>query len=293
METNLQYSYKICAQITKSKAKNFYYAFLTLPATKRRAIYAVYAFCRYCDDISDDFKTEDKYQRFIDLKNEINESIGGTFSSNPIMPALIDTIHRFEIPNNYFFELIEGVEMDLSKSRFQDFNELKEYCYKVASIVGLISINIFGYKHSKAKEYAIDLGMAMQLTNILRDLREDAERDRIYLPQDELNQFGYTENDMINTVINNNFHELMVFQVKRARAYFDSGIMLLNLLHHDAQGCTAILHQLYSRILDRIENRKYDVFASRVSLSVIEKLSIMAKFFLISLISKTYKTNRK
>ncbi|PZC43335.1 MAG: phytoene synthase [Chloroflexi bacterium] len=292
MEAYLKDSYKICADITKSQAKNFYYAFVTLPKHKRMAIYAVYAFCRYCDDISDDKETENRSDQFVNLKRELKLSVDGKFTNDPIIPALIDTINKFEIPISYFHELINGVEMDLTKSRFLNFNELKDYCYKVASIVGLISINIFGYKNSKASQYAIDLGIAMQLTNIMRDLSEDSERNRIYIPQDEMNQYGYKEADMLNGQVNDNFKQLMHFQVKRARCYFDSGINLLEFLDKDARGCTAILHNLYSRILDKIEEEEYEVFSSRISLTRIEKTTIMTKFFFISIINKLNITSR-
>ena len=286
MQAHLQDSYDICTEITKSEAKNFYYAFITLPEYKRMGIYAVYAFARHCDDISDDKQSQNQFEQFTRLRKELKLSIEGRVTNNPIMPALIDTINKFSIPDSYFYELIDGVEMDLTKSRFLTFEELKEYCYKVASIVGLISINIFGYKGAEANKYAIDLGIAMQLTNIMRDLKEDAERDRIYIPQEEMNRFRYKETEMLNGQINYNFRNLMEFQVKRARSYFDSGSNLLEFLQEDAKGCTNILHNLYSRILDRIEDREYDVFSSRISLSSFEKITIMTKFFLISVMNK-------
>ena len=221
MQAHLQDSYDICTEITKSEAKNFYYAFITLPEYKRMGIYAVYAFARHCDDISDDNQSQNQFEQFTILRKELKLSIEGRVTNNPIMPALIDTINKFSIPDSYFYELIDGVEMDLTKSRFLTFKELKEYCYKVASIVGLISINIFGYKGAKANKYAIDLGIAMQLTNIMRDLQEDAVRDRIYIPQEEMKRFGYKETEMLNGQINENFKKLMEFQINRARSYFD------------------------------------------------------------------------
>ena len=293
MADHLQDSYELCTQITRSEAKNFYYAFVTLPPHKRSAIYAIYAFARYCDDISDSNDTLNPSEQFVNVRKELTNSLDGNLTENPIIPALIDTINKFEIPNSYFYELIDGVEMDLTKSRFSNFQELKDYCYKVASIVGLISINIFGYKGSKANRYAIDLGIAMQLTNIMRDLKEDADRDRIYLPQDEMKQFGYKETDMLEGVMNDNFKRLMEFQVRRARSYFNSGIKLLDFLQQDAIGCTSILHNLYSRILDRIEDNGYDVFSERVSLTSVEKVTIMTKFFLISGLNKINLLNRR
>ena len=191
--------------------------------------------------------------------------------------ALADVAQTYDIPKEYFQEVILGVESDLVKDRFHNFEELKEYCYRVASVVGLICLQIFGYEDDAAKEYAVDLGLAMQLTNIIRDIREDLDMGRVYLPQDELNRFGYTEEDLKNGVRNEAFLELMRFQSQRAREYFDQGLKLLPYLSKRSRACPAVLGALYSKVLDRIEVSGYDVLESRVSLSKAEKIAITAK----------------
>ena len=251
---NLESAYDICRNITRREAKNFYYAFLTLPATKRRAIYAAYAFCRHCDD-----------------------SVDKAISTNAKLKALTELQTNLDLT---YSEIIIGVKSDLVKDRFQNFEELKGYCYSVASVVGLICLHIFGYEDDTAKEYAVDLGLAMQLTNIIRDVREDLDMGRVYLPQDELVQFGYTEKDLKNGVRNEAFIELMQFQSQRARKYFEQGFKLLPYLSRRSRACPAVLGALYSNVLDRIEASDYDVLESRVALSAPQKVVITAKTWL-------------
>ncbi len=284
MATDLKQAYEHCEQLTKSLAKNFYYAFRTLPARKRRAIYAAYAFCRICDDIVDeDRPPEEKRRLFEDTRRLLHQSKNGE-TAHPVFAALGDATKGFDIPVRYFEEVIKGVEMDIDHARFQDFEELRGYCYKVASTVGLISIEIFGYDDPSAKEYAIDFGLAMQLTNIMRDLREDSQRGRIYVPVDELVSFGYSERDLELGVTNEPFRDLMKYQVARARQYFESGRRLIPLVSAQSRACPAVLIGFYSAILDRIEASDYDVFQQRIGLSVREKTLLMAKLWATSLL---------
>jgi len=277
---NLESAYDICRNITRKEAKNFYYAFLTLPPTKRRAIYAAYAFCRHCDDSVDKaISTNAKLKALTELQTNLDLTYSGNASS-PVYVALADVAQRYAIPQDYFQEIIIGVKSDLVKDRFQNFEELKGYCYSVASVVGLICLHIFGYKDDTAKEYAVDLGLAMQLTNIIRDVREDLDMGRVYLPQDELVQFGYTEEDLKNGVRNEAFVELMQFQSQRARKYFEQGFKLLPYLSRRSRACPAVLGALYSNVLDRIEASDYDVLESRVALSAPQKVVITAKTWL-------------
>ena len=277
---NLESAYDICRNITRKEAKNFYYAFLTLPATKRRAIYAAYAFCRHCDDSVDEaISTNAKLKALTELQINLDLTYSGNASS-PVYVALADVAQRYAIPQDYFQEIIIGVKSDLVKDRFQNFEELKGYCYSVASVVGLICLHIFGYEDDTAKEYAVDLGLAMQLTNIIRDVREDLDMGRVYLPQDELVQFGYTEKDLKNGVRNEAFIELMQFQSQRARKYFEQGFKLLPYLSRRSRACPAVLGALYSNVLDRIEASDYDVLESRVALSAPQKVVITAKTWL-------------
>ncbi len=285
MGSELQPAYDHCQRVAKEYAKNFYYAFRTLPSRKRRAIYATYAFCRLCDDISDENNSlEEKRALFAQTRRQLKEMVNGGKAKDPVFLALQDTVRTFHIPTHYFEEVIEGVEMDLLQTRFQNFDELRGYCYKVASVVGLICIEVFEYEDPKAREYAVDLGLAMQLTNILRDVKEDAERGRIYLPLDEMASFGYSEADLLNGVVNDNFLRLMRFQVDRARRYFASGRRLLPLLSPRSRACPAVLHGVYSALLDRIEASGFDVFQRRIGLSKRAKLLLTARLWTQSMI---------
>ena len=292
MATDLTRAYDHCEQITKSQAKNFYYAFRTLPASKRRAIYAAYAFCRICDDIVDeDRPREEKERLFKDTRRLLHEDQSGT-TEHPVFTALRDATETFDIPVRYFEEVIEGVEMDIDHARFQNFEELRAYCYKVASTVGLISIEIFGYNDPGAKHYAIDLGLAMQLTNILRDLREDSLRGRIYIPLDEIASFGYSEQELKLGVTNAAFRDLMKYQVARARQYFAGGRRLVPLVSAKSRACPAVLIAFYSAILDRIEASDFDVFQRRIGLNAREKMLLMARLWATSLLPAAYPQRR-
>lgn len=279
MASELDRAYAECQRIARSEAKNFYYAFRTLPAGKRRAIHAAYAFCRICDDIADDHGAPgEKQARFDETRRSLRERGNGRHEQ-PVFLALSDAISSFDIPLTYFEEVIVGVEMDLSRTRYQSFDELREYCYKVASVVGLISIEVFGYEGAVAREYAVDLGLAMQLTNILRDIKEDGQRGRVYLPLDELERFGLSDEDLKAGVVNDAFRSLMRFQVERARGYFANGRRLVPLVAQESRACPRVLAEVYSRILDRIEAADYNVFQQRIGLSAGEKFLIMAKLW--------------
>ncbi|MGQ9601955.1 MAG: phytoene/squalene synthase family protein [Candidatus Bipolaricaulia bacterium] len=274
MEAELRAAYRHCQAETRAKAKNFYWAFVTLPRAKRAAIYAVYALLRRWDDLVDsDLLPEEKLQ-MLKAQREVIRSICDeeTPPPDPLLLAVSEAISRYRIPHRYFEDVLAGIELDLRKRRYRNFEELREYCYGVAGAVGLISLEIFGYHDSKAREHAVDLGIAMQLVNILRDIKEDLERDRIYLPQEELERFGYSEGELRLGLINDNFRELMGFQVARAREYFARGRKLLGYLPYSSRACPAVLAGLYERLLDRIEARGYDVFNGRISLSPWEKL---------------------
>ena len=278
MASDLDHAFDYCQRIAKTHAKNFYYAFRTLPLAKRRAIYAVYAFCRYCDDVADEDLPLDEKRRLLE-QTRIRLYDQSLSSQDPVFVALENVIKDFEIPRRYFEDVIRGVETDLEVSRFQTFDDLREYCYLVASTVGLICIEIFGYDDPVASEYAVDFGIAMQLTNVMRDVKEDADRDRIYLPLDDINQFGYSVQDLMNGRTNDNFRSMMDFQAARARRYFDSSARLFPLLSRESRACAAVLHQLYSRILDRMESSGYDVFERRIGLSAGEKLLLVARLW--------------
>ena len=291
MERDLKAAYDHCKRVTRAEAKNFYYAFRTLPARKRRAIYAAYAFCRLCDDIADGDLPLDEKSRLLD-ETRARLISNTNVARHPVFLALRDTIDSYDIPVRHFEEVIEGVEMDLTRTRYGTFEELRVYCYRVASAVGLVCIEIFGYTDERAKEYAVDMGLAMQLTNIIRDVREDSLRGRIYVPLDELERSGYTEQDLEQGVMNEPFRLLMMQQTARAREHFKRGRGIVPLLSADSRACLALLHGVYSRILDRIEATGFDVYSRRVGLPTHEKLLLMTRLWAVSFIPSLAQARR-
>ena len=280
----LKDAYEECRLITKREAKNFFYAFVTLPAEKRRAIYAAYAFCRHCDDAVDRSASPESK---VEALSSLSAQLDAAYKNRPngaVFMALAHSAQTYNIPQRYFQDVINGVEMDLTKHRYETFEELRLYCYRVASVVGLICLEIFGYRDPKAREYAIDLGLAMQMTNILRDVQEDLERDRVYLPQDEMKRYGYSEEELMKEVRNDAQKRFMAFQVDRAQKLFRSGARLLPYLSIRSRACPAVMAQVYMRILSRIEANDYNVFDGRISLSSREKLLVMATTWLKSLL---------
>ncbi|HEY7349153.1 MAG TPA: presqualene diphosphate synthase HpnD [Ktedonobacterales bacterium] len=269
-------AYQACQQITKREAKNFYYGFISLPDPKRYAIYAAYAFSRQCDDAVDSQASGyEKLHALEVARRRLHQCYAGQ-PADLVTIALHDATIRYPIPIAYFEALIEGMAMDIEASRYRTFEALRGYCYRAASVIGLICIEIFGYRQPQARTFAIDLGIAMQLTNILRDLKEDAERGRIYLPQQELRNFGVSEEDILAGRLTDPFRSLMRYQARRAHKYFASGARLLPLLSPRSRMCTAVLQGLYSEILSRIEAANYDVFSKRISLSTLEKTQLTA-----------------
>jgi phytoene synthase len=281
--TALEESYRHCAAITRAAAKNFYYTFLLLPPAKRRAIHAVYTFSRQVDDIVDGAASRaDAALCEAGLSRMKALLDAATASDNPLAPALRDTIQEYGIPVAHFHELIEGMKMDLTRKRYRDFSDLRIYCYRAASTIGLISIRIFGFDGEPAavEQPAIDMGLAMQLTNIIRDVGEDLARDRIYLPQDEMQRFGVSEEDLRRLRNSEPIRELLSFQVERAREHFRRAEPLFSQLHADARYCPVLLKRFYSEILDQVEERRYDVFTRRPRLSALRKLTLAGSAWL-------------
>jgi 15-cis-phytoene synthase len=263
-----------CAQLTRKSQSNFYYAFLFLSKEKRQAMYAVYAFCRSVDDVADGSAAADEKQRRLDeWRREIDRCYDGR-PQHPITVKLAQSIDKFPIPKEHFDELIAGVEMDLTQHRYPTFRELYEYCYRVAGVVGLMCIEIFGYRNPKAKDYAVNLGVALQLTNIMRDLKVDAERGRIYLPQDELARFGYREDDLWRGAYTPAFVELMGFAGSRARRYFHQARQLLAAEDRRSLLAAEIMGAIYYRLLETIEASRYRVFDRTITLATSHKLWI-------------------
>ena len=268
-----------CEQITRNEARNFYYAFITLPMRKKRAIYTAYAFCRRCDDAVDNSESTTEKKRLLDeIENNLKSGINLDkliLENNPIILATCAIIKEFNIPQQYFFDVIQGVRMDIEFTTFNSFDEVKEYCYKVASVIGLICIKIFGYSNPKAIDYAIDFGLAMQLTNILRDILDDLNENRCYLDYEEMYKFNYSINHLRESLYNDDFIQMMKFEVDRAKRYFESGSRLLPLVDTDSRICLVILSKIYSKILKKIERSNYNIFQTNYRLNTFEKLSIM------------------
>jgi len=262
-------SYDYCRRVARHRAKNFYYSFVLLSRPQRNAMCAIYAFMRYCDDLSDEpGATRAAIDRW---RAEMEEALAGRFSSHPVWPAFYHTVRRFGIPPQYFREMIDGVLSDLEPRRFETFEQLYRYCYQVASVVGLTIIHIFGFDTRSALPLAEKCGVAFQLTNILRDIREDAERGRIYLPAEDLRRFGVSEDDLCAGRRGEPFLRLMAFESERARAYYNDSRPLLDLIHPRSRASLWALIAIYSRLLERIEQGNFDVFRHRVRLPLWEK----------------------
>ncbi len=273
-------AYLECQAITKASSTNFYYAFLTLPPRKRHAIYATYAFCRLCDDIVDDpDRRETAELDLAGLRAQLRAAYEGK-PTGPIWIALGDAQRRYGIPMSHFTDVIDGCEMDLTKSSYETFDELVQYCRRVASAPGLICIEVFGYSDERAVKYAIDLGIAMQLTNILRDVGEDARDGRVYLPNEELDKFGYSKSMLMAGTVDDSFRALAKFQIERARRYFESGARLFPLLDRRSRACPRTMSSVYRQLLGRIEAVDYDVFSERISLSRTAKAALAAKLWI-------------
>ncbi len=275
---DLDAAYRYCARVARARARNFAWGFLLLPAAKKRGMVAAYAFSRVCDDIVDEPRArEDKIRLLAEVRRELDRCLDRP-SACPIFLALADTARRFGIPIPLFHELVDGVEMDLDVRRYETFADLHPYCYRVASVVGLISMAIFGTSDAdRARPGAVDLGLAMQLTNILRDVREDLEAGRIYLPRDEMSRFGVGEDDLRLGRMTDGVRALFAFQAARAREHFARGRALLPYVDADARFCPSVLQGIYERLLDRIEKRGFDVFSGRVRVPTLHKLAIVAR----------------
>jgi phytoene synthase len=275
----LDEAYGACRGIARQEARNFYYGFILLPPEKRAGIYAAYAFSRRADDSVDgDGSAASRLAAVADRRDELDACYAGEPpADDPVLVALADTVRRFGVPRDHLDALLDGVAMDLTVDRYPDFPALKEYCDRVAGAVGLVSLHVFGFSDPAAPGHAADLGVAMQIVNIMRDVAEDAGRDRIYLPADEMGAHGVSEADLMAGLATPGFRELMRAQGARARDYFARGERLLPLLDRRARMCVSMLSGLYREILEAIEARDHDVLAGRVSLSTPRKLALMGR----------------
>ncbi|MDX1250984.1 MAG: presqualene diphosphate synthase HpnD [Gammaproteobacteria bacterium] len=263
-----------CQDKTAKSGSSFYYSFLFLPPPQRRAITALYAFCREVDDVVDE--CEDANVARIKLqwwREEAARIFDGT-PRHPVAQALQGPAITYNLPLEHFLEIIDGMEMDLDHQGYPSFKDLALYCHRVASMVGLMSVEIFGYQDRRTLKYAHDLGMAFQLTNILRDVREDVDRGRIYLPLDELERFGVTPEDVMAHRMSDNMRELFKFQAKRARQYYEQAYAHLPEIDRHPQRSGLIMAAIYEATLKEIEDDGYNLFDRRISLTPLRKLWI-------------------
>ncbi len=270
----------ITAAITRHSNTNFYYSFAVLPKHKREAISAVYAFCRYTDDIVDE--GTDERRKVVLLRKwrmELGHALRGS-SAYPLLNQLSATARKFNIPVDHFYDLIRGMELDLVNTRYESFEELREYCYLVASTVGLMCRQIFGFKNESTRDYAINLGIALQLTNILRDVKDDAKRGRIYIPREDMRRFGYTEEDLFAGRYTPAFVNLMRFECERARQYFDAARNALKDEDKYYFFAARIMWSIYAHLLRRIERSEYNVFKQRIALPRLLKVLIAFRYWL-------------
>lgn len=275
-------SYAWCERLARREAGNFYHAFRILPADQRRAMCALYAFMRIADDIADGpGEVFDRRQQLDTWKQQLDAAVAGQ-DSHPLHPALRHTLQQYQVPKRYLEEVLEGVAMDLDTDRYETFTDLYGYCYRVASAVGLACIHIWGFTGEQAKQYAEAAGIALQLTNILRDLGEDAERGRIYLPREDLERFGYNEECLTLKVRDERFRELMRFEAARAESYYEEGEQLVGSLWPAGRAVFLVMLRTYRGLLHAIVRRDYDVFSSRVRLSRLYKLWLAARALPVS-----------
>jgi 15-cis-phytoene synthase len=293
----LSHAYAVCRGVARRAAKNFYYGFLVLPSEKRNALSAVYAFMRHADDMADDPALEipQKKQKLAEWLEAARQVFAGRATDDPVLMALADAQRKFKIPTDLFEKLVYGTSLDLEIPPASGdlpailcgtFEDLKQYCYYVASVVGLVCIHIFGYDDKKAEILAEDCGVAFQLTNIIRDVKEDAAMGRIYIPESDLGLVGlnaanFSAAALADPAAVQQLRPALEYEADRARKFYDSGKWLIELVHEDSRGALWVLVEIYSRLLKKISDRNYDVFTERVSLSTWEKLRVLARGFVL------------
>jgi phytoene synthase len=298
----LTMAYSVCRGITRTNAKNFYYAFLVLPKRKRQALCAVYAFMRRCDDIADDasLSLEERRFRLDAWLDALHRAQQGEPCDDPILLALTDAQRRYTIPAGLLDELAMGTAMDVVDPadqtqatpvpaspevpgltmRYRTFDDLKVYCYRVASVVGLVCIHVFGYRDPAAEPLAEQCGLAFQLTNIIRDVKEDAAMGRVYLPEEDLAKFGLSAAELLSVADPARFRPLLALEAGRAREFYQAGEQLIPYISEDSQPALWVLVNIYRKLLEKIAQRQYDVFSGKVSLTVSEKLRVLGRGFL-------------
>lgn len=278
MNPEVEASYRYCEGVARTRARNFYYSFGLLTPDRRKAMCAIYAFMRYCDDLSDEEGRSDRAEALAGWRCDLEAALEGRFSGHPVWPAFHDAVARYRIPRTYFFEMIDGVSADLQPRSIGTFDELYRYCYLVASAVGLTIVHIFGFESPEALPLAEKCGIAFQLTNILRDVKEDALRGRVYLPEEDLRRFGVAADAF--TAANAKppgFVELMRFEAARAESYYRASGALTRFVNRESRASLWALIEIYHRLLRRIEQSGFDVLARRIRVPAWEKAWIVIR----------------
>ena len=294
-ESQLAVAYSVCRSITRTAAKNFYYAFLVLPRPKRQALCAVYAFMRRCDDIADDtaVPARERAQKLATWLDSAHRALAGHATDEPVLLALTDAQRRYNIPVDLLDQLAFGTEMDVESEdlllceteqvggiRYRTFEDLRVYCHRVASVVGLVCIRIFGYRDPAAEPLAEKCGLAFQLTNIIRDVKEDAAMGRVYLPEEDLVKFQISPSEIGCSVDPGKLRPLLAMEADRARQYYRAGDDLIPLIDEDSQPALWVLITIYRRLLEKIAHVDYNVFSGKITLTVREKLAVLARGFM-------------
>jgi len=266
-----------CQQQAAASGSSFYYSFLFLPPERRRAIIALYAFCREVDDAVDEAADPGVARAKLDWwRGEIHATFAGN-PQHPVARALVPAVRAYDLPESRLMEIIDGMQMDLDYNRYPDFPTLEVYCHRVAGVVGLLSAGIFGYSEPATLDYARTLGLALQLTNIIRDVGEDARRNRIYLPLDELERFGFSTDDVIVRREDERFERLMAFQIERARGYYDRALSLLPKADRRPQRAGLVMAAIYRTLLEEIASERGHTLTQRIALTPVRKLWIAWK----------------
>lgn len=281
--TPLEESYRHCERVARERAKNFYHSFRILPPHKRRAMCAVYAFMRECDDLSDEPREGGAAAAKAALeswRSDLSLALDGGSPVHPLWPAFAETARRFGIPHRIFHEMIDGVSSDLDPRRIENFEELYRYCYLVASVAGLATIHIFGFTDPAAPMLAERCGVAFQLTNIIRDVAEDARNGRVYLPGEDMRKFGVTPEHLSASRVAEPLRALLEFTASRAQSYYFEARPLVKMVSEDSRGALWALIEVYSRLLKKIRDQRFEVLASRVHLSGFEKTFIAGRAML-------------
>ncbi|MFY8160577.1 MAG: phytoene/squalene synthase family protein [Candidatus Kapaibacteriota bacterium] len=277
-EINIKLGLQYSKTVMKEYAKSFYFANKLLPKDKREASYSVYTFCRYADNIVDNPRKRESFEIVNEinaLKNELELAYKYGESEHPALSAFVYYATKYKIPKEYPFDLLDGVMMDTTHNSYDNFDELYVFCYKVASVVGLMMTYVLGFKDDNALIYAEKMGIGMQLTNILRDIKEDKKNNRIYLPKSDLKEFNVSEEDIYNENFNDNFKKLIQYYIDKAESYYIDSYNGIPLLHKDARFSIITAGRIYAEILSNIKENDFNPFGERVYVSKNKKYSIM------------------